>query len=328
MKPSTRINHSTSSASDIQLFLGLVLAIASTGAMVMTMQSLVNGWIAKSLTICAGIALQGCLYLFSNNSNHRIRWFSYLLLVFSVIATTWFMDTTWQQQQYHRATEQNQQANQSWQATQIRQQIEELNREINISTTSAEIDIGANYRDRGNSTMSELDRKKLARNELMAELKNHTGAAPQLTGKSIFEETAQLRIGLFAFISLIIDLSAILAFGALPKPAPKEPSQPKPENSQPDYQPNQERTYTAPTTPQPEAPQEDRPDYLGDILARIRAGDYGEFVPVKQIVESEPVRHPELKAGIDQLIMEGVLSKSGNRYRHTGFEKQSELCMG
>ena len=51
------------------------------------------------------------------------------------------------------------------------------------------------------------------------------------------------------------------------------------------------------------------------------------LVPVKQIVESEPVRHPELKAGIDKLLEEGVLIKSENRYQHADFEKQAEFCM-
>ena len=350
MKPSTRTHNFTSSATDIQLFLGLVLAIASTGAMVMTMQSLVNGWIAKSLTICAGIALQGCLYLFSNNSNHRIRWFSYLLLVFSVIATTWFMDATWQQQQNNLIQQNRQQADQSWQAEQIRSQINELNQQIEISLNSASTDTNSNYRDRGIRTLSGLDDMRQRRDNLMAELDGLTETTTTLTEQSVFESTPQIRILMFVLIAIIIDVSAILAFGTLAAGNPEPLIQEKPATQpqwhdpkpQPQIQPQlqqrepareliiQENLQPQPDLrpqPQPEPEPEETPDHLGTILARIRAGEYGEFVPVKQIVESEPVRHPELKAGIDQLMEEGVLIKSGNRYRHVGFEKQPELCM-
>ncbi len=43
-----------------------------------------------------------------------------------------------------------------------------------------------------------------------------------------------------------------------------------------------------------------------------------KYVPVRQIIQTEAVRHPELKAGLDQLLEEGVIAKEGNRYRMAG----------
>ena len=326
---STRTTHSNTMANDVQLILGCVLAFASTGAMVMTLQSLMQGWVSKALAVLAGIALQGCLYLFANNRNHRIRAFSWLLLTFSVIATTWFMDTTWQQQRQQQTVEHNQQAEQSWQAEQIRNQVSQLNQQIEISLNSASTDTSSSYRQRGIETLSNMDEFYQRRDDLVTQLDGMITTADSQNSASAFEETPELRMVLFAVIALIIDVSAILAFATLAKPAVIETAQ----QTLPDPQPQQPVfTQTLPyhtepviQTQQPEP--EEKPDYLGTILAKIRAGEYGEFVPVKQIVESEPVRHPELKAGIDQLLEEGVLIKSGNRYRHADFEKQPELCM-
>ena len=328
---STRTTHSNTMENDVQLILGCVLAFASTGAMVMTLQSLMQGWVSKALAVLAGIALQGCLYLFANNRNHRIRAFSWLLLAFSVIATTWFMDATWQQQRQQQTVEHNQQAEQSWQAEQIRNQINQLNQQIEISLNSASTDTSSSYRQRGIETLSNMDDLNQRRDDLLEQLDGMTTTAASQNSASAFEETPELRIVLFAVIALIIDVSAILVFATLAKPAVIETVQ----QTLPDPQPQQPvltQTPPYPTEPviqtkQPEPEPEENPDHLGTILAKIRAGEYGEFVPVKQIVESEPVRHPELKAGIDQLIEEGVLIKFGNRYRHADFEKQAEFCM-
>ena len=278
----------------------------------MTLQSLMQGWQAKTLSVAAGIALQGCLYLFANNSKHRIRWFSWLLLAFSVIATTWFMESTWKQQQIHTIQQNQQQANQSWQAEQIRYQIAELNRQIQISLNSADTDTNTNYRERGKDTIASLEEQQHRRDRLIVELRELQETPQEISEKAVFEELPWLRLTLFAVTSLIIDLSAILAFGSLTL------SEPKPEKRELTIDQPQEREDLS------QQPEQDR---LAAILARIRDGEYGEYVPVKQIVATEPVRHPELKAGIDQLIDEGVLAKSGNRYRHTGFDKHPEICI-
>lgn len=333
--PSTRNTDSTTIQNDVQLILGCVLAFASTGAMVMTLQSLMQGWASKALAVLAGTALQGCLYLFANNGNHRIKMFSWLLLAFSVIATTWFMDTTWQQQRQEQAIEHNEQAEQSWQAEQIRNQVNQLNQQIEISLNSANTDTDSSYRQRGIETLSSLDTLYQRRDSLLEQLNGINTSAASQNSASVFEETPPLRIGLFAMIALIIDISAILAFGSLAKPVITEPEQPDPQPQQPVYRqplpypvaPILQQQEVQPQDLQSEPEPEEQPDYLGTILARIRAGEYGEFVPVKDIVTNEPVRHPELKAGIDQLMEEGVLIKSGNRYRHADFEKQPELCM-
>ena len=332
---STRNADFTTIKGDVQLILGCVLAFASTGMMVMTLQSLMHGLIPKALAVMAGIALQGCLYLFANSKNHRIRFFSWLLMAFSVIASTWFMDATWQQQQNKQAQENRQKNEQSWQAEQIRNEIKELNDQISIALNSANTDASSKYgnvRQRSVDTMASLEDMREDRNKLMDQLKELTATSTTQSEQSVFEEYPPLRISLFALISTIIDVSAILAFGSLElnRKKPVTPVYwhellkllPQHTAQQPAIQ------HPAPIEqPEPTPEPEPKPDYLASILAKIRKGEYGEFVPVKQIVESEPIRHPELKAGIDQLIEEGVLTKSGNRYRHVGFEKQPELCM-
>ena len=230
---STRNSDSTTIQNDVQLILGCVLAFASTGAMVMTLQSLMQGWASKALAVLAGIALQGCLYLFANNRNHRIRAFSWLLLTFSVIATTWFMDTTWQQQRQQQTVEHNQQAEQSWQAEQIRNQVNQLNQQIEISLNSASTDTGSSYRQRGIETLSSLDELYQRRDDLLEKLNGINTSASRNNNASVFEETPPIRIGLFAMIALIIDISAILAFGTLAKPAVTEPEQPEQHDPQP-----------------------------------------------------------------------------------------------
>ena len=306
---SIRTPQFNSSVRDIQLIMGLFLILVSTGALVMTLQSLMQDWVSKTFSIMAGIALQICLYLFANNPNHRVRWFSALLMLLSIIATTWFMETTWQQQHHQRLETLQQKSDQSWQAEQYRQQIVELNQEIAISTQSAQEDINKDFRKRGNNTLVTLDQKKTQRESLNRKLNNITSEDNQTLTPTAFEATPEIRITLFALIALLIDVTAIMAIGSWITETKLTEKEPQPLSEKPSTHDSHE------------------PDPMDCILEKIRSGEYGEFVPVKQIVETEPVRHPELKAGIDRLMDEGVLTKTGNRYRHTRFEKQAELAM-
>ncbi len=311
-----RTSHFNSPVKDIQFFLGCVLALSSTGALVMTLQSLMNGWIAKALAIAAGIALQGCLYLFASHTHHRIRWFSSVLLVFSVVATTWFMEATWQQQQATFIQQGKKQASQSWQVEQLRQQITNLNRQIEINLNSANADTQNNFRQRGINTLSSQDDLYSRLNEAMEQLNAiQKAASTPPPVYSAMEVNTPVRLALFALIATIIDLSAILAFR-------HQTSGYRRVSEREDFI-QQQGTRTNPES----VTQNEPHNPIAALLARIRNGEYGEFVPVKQIVESEPVRHPELKTGLNQLIDEGVLVKSGNRYRHIGFNRQDELCV-
>ncbi|WP_257264597.1 hypothetical protein, partial [Endozoicomonas sp. ONNA2] len=271
--------------------MGLMLASASTGALVITLQDLVSGLTATILATGSGLALQVCLYLFARHHNHRVRWFAHGLLGLSVLVTAWYMEATWQQHQSEQLTRQQQQLNQ-------------LNQQIEILLASAEQDTGNQYRARGLNTLDNLEDLYQRRDTLLANLQQQNqGAATELNGQPLFVQNDTLRLSLFLVLALMIDLAAIIAL-----------------------QPDQVYRESCPSLPEPaESSADPEPSILEVIMERIRNGDYGEYVPVKQIVESEPIRHPELKSGLEQLLDEGVISKVGNRYRHLGFERQGEL---
>ncbi|MBO9497605.1 hypothetical protein J7438_26475, partial [Thalassotalea sp. G20_0] len=245
------------------------------------------------------------LYLFARHPEHRVRWFAHGLLGLSVLVTAWYMESTWQQHQSEQLTRQQQQAGDRFLVKQQQQQLTQLNQQIEILLASAEQDTGNQYRARGLNTLNELEALYQRRDALLANLQqqNHN-AATELNGQPLFVQNDSLRLSLFLALALMIDLAAIIAL------RPVNPSV---------WQ------ETGPSLPEPEATRPDpESSVLEQIMERIRNGDYGEFVPVKQIVESEPIRHPELKSGLEQLLDEGVISKVGNRYRHRGVEQQGE----
>ena len=290
---------------DLQKIMGLILAAASTGALILTLQELVSGMAATILATGAGLALQVCLYLFARHPGHRVRWFAHGLLGLSVLVTAWYMEDTWQQHQSEQLARQQQQAGDRFLVKQQQQQLNQLNQQIDILLASAEQDTGNQYRARGLNTLNNLDDLYERRDSLLAVLQqqNHN-AATELTGQTLFMHNDALRISLFLALALMIDLAAIIALQPVTLTRQNQPE----------------------TVPQ-EITHDPQPSVLDQIMERIRNGNYGEFVPVKQIVESEAIRHPELKAGLEQLMTEGVISKVGNRYRHRDFEKQGELIV-
>lgn len=300
-----RPNHYTgSTTNDIQKLMGLMLATASTGALIITLQSLVSGLAAMILATGSGLALQVCLYLFARHPEHRVRWFSYGLLALSVVVTAWYMEATWQSHNRQQLNQQQQQVSNQFQVKQQQQQITQLNQQINILLASAEQDTGNQYRARGLNTLNELEDLNQRRDKLLADLQQQSRTtSTELSGQTLFENNDSIRLSLFLAIALIIDLAAIIAL------TPMDTIEPKTEDNP-----------TDPDTIKPPSP-------LENILEKIRLGEYGEFVPVKQIIESEPIRHPELRTGLEQLLEEGVISKVGNRYRHSNFDRPAELCM-
>ncbi|WP_067585366.1 hypothetical protein [Endozoicomonas ascidiicola] len=283
---------------DLQKLMGLILATASTGALIITLQDLVSGMAATILATGSGLALQVCLYLFARHPAHRVRWFAHGLLGLSVLVTAWYMEATWQKHQSEQLTRQQQQAGDRFLVKQQQQQLTQLNQQIEILLASAEQDTGNQYRARGLNTLNDLDTLYQRRDALLATLQQQTQlTATALTGQPLFVQNEALRLTLFLALALMIDLAAIIALN---------PNQPQVLiSNRPDYpEPEPEPSATDP-----------EPSLLDIIMERIRNGEYGEFVPVKQIVESESIRHPELKAGLEQLLDEGVISKVGNRYR-------------
>lgn len=216
------------------------------------------------------------------------------------------MEATWQQHQSEQLTRQQHQAKDRFLVKQQQQQLNQLNQQIEILLASAEQDTGNQYRARGLNTLDNLEDLYQRRDTLLANLQQQNqGAATELNGQPLFVQNDTLRLSLFLVLALMIDLAAIIALQPEPDPVFRE---------------------SCPSLPEPaESSADPEPSILEVIMERIRNGDYGEYVPVKQIVESEPIRHPELKSGLEQLLDEGVISKVGNRYRHLGFERQGEL---
>lgn len=290
---------------DLQKLMGLMLAAASTGALVITLQDLVSGLTATILATGSGLALQVCLYLFARHPSHRVRWFAHGLLGLSVLVTAWYMEATWQQHQNEQLTRQQQQAGDRFLVKQQQQQLFQLNQQIDILLASAEQDTGNQYRARGLNTLDNLENLYQRRDALLANLQQQNqGTVTELNGQPLFVQNDTFRLSLFLVLALMIDLAAIIALQPEPDPVFRE---------------------SRPSLPEPvENSADPEPSILEIIMERIRNGDYGEYVPVKQIVESEPIRHPELKSGLEQLLDEGVISKVGNRYRHLGVEQHRE----
>ena len=265
------------SRNDLQKLMGLMLAAASTGALVITLQDLVSGLTATILATGSGLALQVCLYLFARHHNHRVRWFAHGLLGLSVLVTAWYMEATWQQHQSEQLTRQQQQAGDRFLVKQQQQQLNQLNQQIEILLASAEQDTGNQYRARGLNTLDNLEDLYQRRDTLLARLQQQNqGTATALNGQPLFVQNDTLRLSLFLVLALMIDLAAIIAL-----------------------QPESVFRESRPSLPEPaESSADPEPSILEVIMERIRNGDYGEYVPVKQIVESEPIRHPELKSGL------------------------------
>ena len=266
---------------DIQQLFGGFLALASTAALVMTLQALVSGAIAKIIAIVAGIALQGCLYLFSNDNNHRIKGFSVILLALSVCITTWYMERTWQTQQTGLRSISQQQADNSWQAGQYRQQIEDLNRQINMLLTSADRDIKATYRTRGLDTNDEVTRLTAKRDNLLTQLGSLTASAVSISNPSLFEQNNRIRLSLFFAIALLIDIAAIIALGSSnerkPRLTAKNRSSTQESNNAEHHWPLSHVEKTMPTNAPDQYAAQPEEQPLEIILNKIRTGDYGEI---------------------------------------------------
>jgi hypothetical protein len=220
---------------DLSALFGVALALTSTGALVLTLKDLVTGIEAQIMACIAGVALQGCLYLFSHHDHYRIRCFSCLLLILSVVFSTWYLESTWQTRQTEMAQQTQQLNHQGWQTEQQQQTINDLNLQINILLASAKTDIDTGYRDRGLKTLETVDNLKQQRQKLSEAL--HTQQQTTVVQPSIFEQNNTIRLSLFGLIALLIDITAILAL----KPAhssiqkvttdPDSPQKPKQEQS-------------------------------------------------------------------------------------------------
>lgn len=201
---------------DLIILLGICLALASTSALVITLQTLVIGLPAKVIACLAGMALQGCLYLFASHAHYRVRLFSGVLLLFSVSMTTLFIENTWQSQQQSNNEQRVLQQSGSVQAQQIHYEIAELNKQIANLLKTAEIDSTTGYRNRSLTTQQTVQALQDKRTQLQTNLNN----LPALVyyQPTVLEQYTGLRLGLFALIAILIDFAAMIAFSQ-PRPA-------------------------------------------------------------------------------------------------------------
>lgn len=200
---------------DLILLFGIGLAVASTAALVLTLQSLVTGIEAKVIACLAGIALEGCLFLFASHHNYRVRLFSGVLLVLSVAMTTLFIENTWQTQQTEHVEQQHVRIQQSVQSQQIQYEIQELNTQIAGLLATAQTDSEAGYRDRSLSTQQTIQQLQDKRSALQNQLIAVPDVAPTQT--HVLNQYPLLRLVLFSLIALVIDLGAMIALSQ-PRP--------------------------------------------------------------------------------------------------------------
>ena len=195
---------------DLIILLGICLALASTSALVITLQTLVIGLPAKVIACLAGMALQGCLYLFASHAHYRVRLFSGVLLLFSVSMTTLFIENTWQSQQQSNNEQRVLQQSGSVQAQQIHYEIAELNKQIANLLKTAEIDSTTGYRNRSLTTQQTVQALQDKRTQLQTNLNN----LPALVHyqPTVLEQYTGLRLSLFALIAILIDFAAMIAF--------------------------------------------------------------------------------------------------------------------
>lgn len=224
---------------DLVLLLGGCLALASTAALVITLQTLVIGTAAKVIACLAGIALQGCLYLFAAHASYRVRLFSWVLLFLSVAMTTLFIENTWQSQQQLKNESVTRQHNNSVQAQQIRYEIGELNNQIASLLQTAQTDSDNGFRERSLATQKTIEALQAKRSQLSTnslQLPTAITATP-----TVLEQSTGLRLSLFALIAVLIDLAAMIALS-------QPQSQPRPEKDK--IQPEQDRPIKQPFVPE------------------------------------------------------------------------------
>lgn len=247
---------------DLVLLLGGCLALASTAALVITLQTLVVGTAAKVIACLAGIALQGCLYLFAAHASYRVRLFSGVLLLLSVSMTTLFIENTWQSQQQLKNESATRQHNNSVQAQQIRYEINELNNQIASLLKTAQTDSDNGFRERSLATQKTIEALQKQRSQLSTnslQLPTAITATP-----TVLEQSTGLRLSLFALIAVLIDLAAMIALSQT-QPQP----QPRPEKDK--IQPEQDRPTKQPFVPELVTEAVD-PDYQ-KVVQAITAGN-------------------------------------------------------
>ena len=274
---------------DLHRSMGVILALVSTAALVFLLISLPLNEVEQVMAMAAGVALQACLYLFARSPLATLRRTALVLLVVSIAASAAFMEYAWQKQLTDNRQQASQQQSQSFQVQQLKREIAELNRQIDLMMLASEKDTKGVYTGRSDQRLAKLDTVKQQRQQKTEALQQLQQLPPQtgadsgslqalLTGASQW-----LRLMVFGLLSGLIDYVALLALGM---------NQPETELQQGETAPD-----TATET-----------DWISLYQQRISSGELGEYPSQRQLTD-------EVKQAYDLLKQNGVLVKDGQRFR-------------
>ena len=188
-------------------FVGAVLGVVSTGALVMLLISLPMDDRQLYMAVAAGVALQCCLYLFARSDNRQQQVTAWMLLVMSVVATTGFMEYAWQKHLAEQERIQSEAVAGSFVVQQLQQEIADRNQQIKLMLQSSEIDISATYRDRSDIRMDKLQPLYKERDALMQQLAqqqskvSNTGVAQGSLQALLTGVNHWIRLALFAALA-------------------------------------------------------------------------------------------------------------------------------
>ena len=275
---------------------GAVLALVSTGALVKLLTSLPLNTLETALSVLAGIGLQSGLYLLSRQDDGFSLVITFILLLVSVLASTAFVEMTWQRHQQVISQNHYQQQAGSEQAQLLRQQLATVQQEIDLRMAVASRDTSGNFTTRGLNQLDNLaplrDQARQLANQLKAlnQREATTGAGTGSVQALLSGSHRFARLGLFGIIALLIDVVALCCFarlGALQRKVNQGDSPPKPIEAEP-----------------AEAPVE-------LIKHRVLRGDLGTQPSQRQLLD-------EVKTAFRELTDNGHLIKNGQYF---------ELCI-
>ena len=266
---------------------GAVLALVSTGALIVLLISLPLSGTEQVLAVATGAGLQACLYLLAQQKDLFSRSMTLVLLLVSVLASTAFMEMAWQRHlvvvQQHHASQQSG----SEQAQLLRQSLNNLQQQIDIRIQTAQRDTSGKYTTRGLQQLDSADRLQQRAEQLaqqLAQTKNTESATGAETGsiQALLAGAHRfIRLIVFAVLGVLIDLGALACL----------------------YRGKPKQTEKSSTESEPQQ-QSDPVQYLEK---RILAGDFGEQPSQRQAID-------EIKNAFDQLTEAGQLVKEGQRF--------------
>lgn len=276
---------------------GAALAVVSTGVLVLLLVSLPMTDVQLAMTTVTGVALQGCLYLFSRSADVRLRRMGWVLLVMSVLATTAFLESAWQQHLAQLKHKQIDLVASSFTVQQLHRQIEDRNRQIELMLQSSGRDIEGDYRRRSDDRMAKLEPLYQQRDELMQKLKQQqqqaisSGAEEGSLQAILTGVSREARLVIFVVMAALIDYTALLALGMV----------------------SQTELPTESEAHQPESVvnQTDSVEWVAVLQQRILSGEFGEHPSQRQMID-------EVKQAYDALKDDGRLVKDGQRFRVIG----------